>query len=155
MAWISSDGVAWQRNVITPTLFANAYVGVTRVDDRTLIAAVTSVTADADGYAAAEATTLWLSRDGRTWTPLASPEDDWLPFAMETGGRGLISNGGHYSVGQDGALHRLAESAAPPDAAFGGIGEMPGDNTWDGVVGPVGLLATDGTTFWLGIPSDG
>ncbi len=154
VAWISSDGAAWQRNLITPTLFANATVQVTRVDDHTLVATVTSVTADADGYAATETTTLWLSHDGRTWTPLASPEDDWRPFAVEAGGRGLISSAGYYTVGQDGALHRLAESAAPTDAAFGGMGDMPGDNAWNGVVGPVGLLVTDGTTFWLGIPSD-
>jgi hypothetical protein len=75
------------------------------------------------------------------------PLSAWV--AIEGGDRGLIAMWGgpettlHFTIDQDGSLHELAQS-----------GEVPQTNyALQELIGPVGLLVTDGTSFWLGVPS--
>ncbi len=151
VAWTSRDGVSWERHAISPTLADNADVQLTRIDDHDVMAIVTSKTRGEDGNATAESVTLWFSHDGRSWTELLRPSEDWWPRLIPGTDRGLLTADG-YAVGSDGLVRPLVQDAAPFEASFGSTGEMPPDSFMQ-AIGPVGVLLTDGLSFWLGIPS--
>ena len=142
--WWSKDGVTWTPQPLSAPTGERIVMSLDRIDDHTVIAVEDSHVADPS----MDTFTYWLSRDGHTWTKMADwPLSAWV--AIEGGDRGLIAMWGgpettlHFTIDQDGSLHELAQS-----------GEVPQTNyTLQELIGPVGLLVTDGTSFWLGVPS--
>ena len=98
----------------------------------------------------------WVSSDGQTWTPIATPTDDAL--------YGTVSNGKHTvaviapdsdegpltfeTVGDQLDVAPLTQSGDGPQVT-------PDTESFITAVGPTGLLVltTDGSHIWLGVPS--
>ena len=146
MVWWSKDGVTWTPQALSAPTGERIFMDVFRIDDHTVIAREVSHIADPsmDTY------TYWLSRDGHTWTRMANwASDAWVP--VEGSDRGLIEMWGgpestrYFTIDQGGSARELAQSGAVPQTSL----------VTQGFVGPVGMLVTDGTDFWLGVPSAG
>jgi hypothetical protein len=120
---------------------------LSRVNDRTAIAFVNQGDA------------LWITNDGRTWTALAQPSGLKVYGGVVTDGRHAIVIGSTHTnpsnawnvtdvslVNDDGTLVNLAQSGATPPYS-----STVQDEQW--VVGPTGILVTDGSNLWIGLPS--
>jgi hypothetical protein len=141
--WWSKDGLTWTPQSLPGATGERIVMSLYRIDDHTVIAVEDSQVADPsmDTY------TYWLSRDGHTWTRMTNlASDAWIP--VEGSDRGLIDMWGspgdrYFTIDRDGSARELTQSGAVPQTP----------SVTQEFVGPVGLLVTDGTSFWLGVPS--
>jgi hypothetical protein len=103
----------------------------------------------------------WLSNDGQSWNSLG--QIDLNPDEILTDGRHAIqihlvdpadANGGApaeaaiSAIGDDCRLVTLTQSGEGP------LGSAGADNVWTvrWALGPTGILASDGSRIWLGVP---
>ena len=99
---------------------------------------------------------VWVSSDGATWTPIATPTDDALYWAVSNGKHTLAviapdSDQGPLtfeSVGDQLDVAPITQSGDGPQVT-------PDGASFITAVGPTGLLvlASDGSHGWLGVPS--
>jgi hypothetical protein len=138
--WWSPDGKTWTRDSLTganPTDSYHAMMNVVRIDDHTIVAGEF------------DSKTEWVSSNGKTWatvkgTPVVFKAYGQPGNVVAGKDRGLVMNGGPYAFNDKLTLVALKQS---------------GDLPWKGVqyvLGPTGLLATDGgNRFWIGAPTAG
>jgi hypothetical protein len=158
--WWSADGASWTEAQL-PGATSAYVVGmyIRRLNDRTLIAW--------DYYAGpSDGSSTWVSSDGRTWK--------LLPHSSALDGYDLLTDGQHCAqvrvpdstatgssssdvlisiVTDDGALAAVTQDGDRPPTS------RPADfsqgyfwhEQW--AVGPTGILVTDGTQLWIGLPS--
>lgn len=149
--WWSADGASWTKVQLpgaTSAYVVGMYVG--RVSDRTLMAWDYH-------YGPSDGSSTWVSNDGRTWK--------LLPESSTLDGYGLLTDGQHcvqrpsssYAlismVTDDGGLEAATQDGDRPPSS------QPADwsqgyfwkEQW--AVGPTGILVTDGTQLWIGLPS--
>jgi hypothetical protein len=143
--WWSVDGTTWTRATLGGTTVAQSIdMRVVRIDDHTLVA--TQRTWNFQGDSLPEAA--WVSRDGRTWTPLTGyPIDDGAVVAGRS--QGLI-----YLITSSSPMAKLYVVDNSLNVAALDVSGTPPPLKWPQMVlGPAGLLVTDdGSQFWLGIP---
>jgi hypothetical protein len=147
--WWSPDGTTWTRDSLSGTTDApNVFMRVLRVDNHTLVA--TQQASTIDGTKVADAA--WVSRDGRTWTPLGSyptgggaavaGRDHGLIYTMKysTSNGSSVSTPTFYVIDSHLNLVALRQTDTPPQMS-----------SWQMALGPAGLLVTDdGARFWIG-----
>jgi hypothetical protein len=148
--WWSANGADWVRVELPGAKAADiVQMSVERLDDNTLVAS--------DDDAASPA--VWVSNDGRTWTPTAKhlPTPDFLDGYFMTAGRhgvqlqGLDSTndnnpyagGLKLSTWTDGGLVTLTQSGDQPTCDW--------ETKW--AVGPTGVVVADAGRLWIGLPS--
>ena len=147
--WWSADGATWAKAQLPGATSAyKVTMEICRANDRTLIA-FESYRSDASS-----GSTVWTSNDGRTWKSPAVPTG--LPGVLTDGQHGVVvldprdPNLGSPSddtsisiVTDDGELAVLAQEGDRPQYNW--------KEQW--AVGPTGVLWTDGTQLWIGLPS--
>lgn len=150
--WWSADGNAWTRSSLTgASPAADASMTVSRISDRALVAIASTY------HASSDSTTkqVWLSADGRRWTPIATPSDLIGSRILTDGTRGVIvvdpiDPGPQLiaTVGDDLTVTVLEQSGSGPRASESEAG-------WTSALGPTGIvvLSVDGSKLWLGVPS--
>ncbi len=144
--WWSRDGSKWSRDALSPQLTGSqASASVQRISDNALLAVGTT-------WGKVVTSRAWTSADGRVWTP--DPDAQVLDNNLLTNGTyGLLfSNPDSGKVSIWGFNSDLRLVALPQ------TGDLPTAPFTDGnrpVLGSAGLIvpSTDGTRFWLGIPT--
>ena len=155
--WWSSDGANWAKAEL-PGAKADyqIHMWVNRLDDHTLVAFDY-----VDSWAA------WVSRDGRTWTPLPQPAglDPMARFPFNVQNGLYMTDGRHgiqlQAVSGDGSVeHPYAGGLSLSTWTDGGLvplvqsGDQPSyDFRIDWAVGPTGVVVTDAGQLWIGLPS--
>jgi hypothetical protein len=160
--WWSSDGTNWVKADLPGAKAAYPiHMSVWRLDDHTLSAF------DNYGYYQGSndgGEAVWVSSDGRTWTPIVQPATlDPLSGGNASGEVSFQTDGRHgiqlqalngsttspYAGGMtlstwtDGGLVTLAQSGDQP----------PFDFKTDWTVGPTGVVVTNAGQLWIGLPS--
>ena len=145
--WSSATGMTWTRALLSPSLACvNAEVQLDRLNNHALLARETCDVASADP-SAAQAYVAWTSTNARDWTTLS--------------GAGLIQGYTFYTDGTVNVGYAPVMPNTVGDGAFCYFDAhlQPAGLTQTGAVptvqltialGPAGVLATDGTHFWIG-----
>lgn len=154
--WFSADGTGWTRELLPgATAGPDVSTSVELINDSTMLADEIST----DDQSNTSTETLWTSVDGQTWTPLSAP-------ALKGQNWGLLSNGQRAMVMISGS--DSSDSSAPQEPpkwmvlddnlklsplAEKGTIPVPADFDLDYVFGPTGIVATDGSQIWIGVPT--
>lgn len=155
--WWSADGASWTR-ISLPGATANSSYQtpwICRLSDRALLA-VSDIYGDGGSTRSA-----WTSTDGRNWTSIAPPKEIDESDVITDGPHGLIvrpaggaedvGNLSLQSFGNDSALYTLQQSGDVPSISY--WGKTTYEPYGRVAVGPTGVVVTDGTQLWIGIPS--
>ena len=149
--WWSPDGATWNNAELPGATSAYAVeMQVCRANDRTLVALEEYRSDASSGY------TFWISNDGRTWKSPAAPSG-LSTYLLTDGQHGLLaydpqdpgvadapsSNSSISMVTDDGGLVALAQEGDRPPYNW--------KEQW--AVGPTGILWTDGSRLWVGLPA--
>jgi hypothetical protein len=148
--WWSPDGGTWTKAELpggTPAYWVQ--MSICRANDRTLIAFESYNSDQNSGNA------LWISNDGRTWR-FAGPSGFYPSEILTDGQHGVLievhdpvdSSPGSTAISMltdDGGLVAPAQEGDRPPYAW--------NEQW--AVGPTGILVTDGSQLWIGLPSEG
>jgi hypothetical protein len=154
--WWSADGAAWTRVSLpgAPSSATGQSMWLCRMTDQSVL-----MVDDLSHSRLA-----WASVDGRNWTAVSLPTDIW-PADVLTDGRHVLvvgsagnpsqagpltlrtfnSHFGLETVNQIGSLPSIAYQAWSSYSMFDSFGHV--------AVGPTGVVVTDGTQLWLGLPS--
>lgn len=158
--WWSADGATWTEAQLPGA--TSAYVigmYVSRMNDQTLVA-WDYHTGPSDG------SSTWVSHDGRTWKML--PQSSALSgYDLLTDGQHCVQQGvpDHAATGSsssdvlismvtaDGGLEAVTQDGDRPPSSR--PADLPQGYFWQTrwAVGPTGILVTDGTQLWIGLPS--
>jgi hypothetical protein len=149
--WWSPDGATWTKAELPGATSAySVQMHVCRANDRTLVA-LADYSTDANS-----GSTFWISNDGRTWKSPAAPSG-LSTHLLTDGQHGLLvvdpqdagvadAPSGNTSISMvtdDGGLVALAQQGDRPPYNW--------KEQW--AVGPTGILWTDGSRLWIGLPS--
>jgi hypothetical protein len=152
--WWSADGTAWSRSKLTgATPASNSWMAVTRISDHSLMAIAT----EWNEVTQVTSQKVWVSGDGRTWNAVSSPS--------------ILLDSGILSDGRRGIIVAIPQQTeGPPSIAtvgddltatwLGRSGDAPSLSTSTGqyskALGPAGvvILSPDGSSLWLGVPTD-
>jgi hypothetical protein len=160
--WWSADGATWTKAQLPGATSAYAIgMNVRRASDRTLIAL--------DYYAGpSNGSSAWVSNNGRTWTLLSQPSglraydlvtdgqhSVQVDLPDSTAGASSSSNALISMVTDNGGLVAVAQNGDMPPSSR--PGDLPQGYFWQEqwAVGPTGILVTDGSQLWIGLPSQG
>lgn len=151
--WWSTDSSSWTQ-VPLPRATASAdrqTTWICRLSDRALLAVD-----DIEGLGRSA----WTSSDGRSWTSTKLPADFNESQVLTDGHRSLIvqlQNGpaSARALTGDSQLSALKQSGEVPNLGSASFERYPGDQSGFAAIGPTGVVVTDGTQSWIGIPSAG
>jgi hypothetical protein len=150
--WWSADSTTWTRIPLPGAdLTSDGHdPWICRISDHALLV----FEGDASGKA-------WISTDGRNWTPVSAPAAVTESNVFTDGVHGLVISPPGDSSGTNnlsvqafsdgGTLRQVNQTGSVPTGQYHawGMGELYGM----AALGPTGIVVTDGTNLWIGLPS--
>jgi hypothetical protein len=156
--WWSADGNSWTRSQLSGASSAGqAQVTLTRISSRAVMAYAT----EWDEATQISSTQVWVTADGRTWQPIASPSVLLRTPIYTDGRRGVsVADPLMLSVSQSRGplvIATVGDDLATKTLVQAGDGPVVNDALagWRAALGPTGVLifTHDGLQLWLGVPT--
>jgi hypothetical protein len=152
--WWSADGTSWTRSKLAGAApSTDAWIALTRISDHSLVAIAT------EWNAATQVTSeqVWATADGRTWKAVESPSSLLGTGILSDGQRGLAVVIPLETAGSPAIATVGDDLTVTPLVNAGDIPSISNSSGWYSTAfGPTGvvILSSDGSTLWLGVPTN-
>jgi hypothetical protein len=149
--WWSADGTAWTRDELSGATVGDwVAMSIERINDGALYATERS-------GGSQETDTAWTSADGKTWTIVHGGAAVSVSQLCSNGRRGIVVTDLYGAVPGSDGVWAFDNDLKPVKLTQ--TGDPPFQDPWRylAALGPSGLLLvnSDGTRFWLGVPTVG